>query len=295
MNIQSKLRAAAVALAIVLIGGVGAVSAADETKANKRQYNLFNPTPRSLMRDMSTDRPDVTESPITVDAGRFQIEMDFFKLTYDRNTDSGADTRTLSYTVPSLNLKAGLLHNVDLQLVLEPYTRQRVDDRVAGAITKNSGFGDIQIRLKINLWGNDGGLTALGLMPFVKFPTADSSLGNGSVEGGIIVPFGMELPKGWGLGLMAEFDFNRDAVGAGYHTEFVQTVALGHDIVGRLGGYLEYINVLSTEDGSDWSSRAAAGLTYGISEDIQLDTGVNLGLTENADDITTFVGLSWRF
>jgi hypothetical protein len=40
--------------------------------ADKSAFSLFNPTPRELMREMSTDRPDTTESPYTVDAGHFQ-------------------------------------------------------------------------------------------------------------------------------------------------------------------------------------------------------------------------------
>ena len=43
--------------------------AADPAPADKRHYHLFNPTPRELLREMSTDRPDVTESAFTVDAG----------------------------------------------------------------------------------------------------------------------------------------------------------------------------------------------------------------------------------
>lgn len=43
---------------------------------DKRQFTLFNPTPDKLMREMSTDRPDTTESPYTVDAGHFQFELD---------------------------------------------------------------------------------------------------------------------------------------------------------------------------------------------------------------------------
>ena len=37
------------------------------------------------MREMSTDRPDKTESPYTVDAGHFQVEMDVLTYSYDRN------------------------------------------------------------------------------------------------------------------------------------------------------------------------------------------------------------------
>src|SRR2546425_12662784 len=51
---------------------------------DKGKYTLFNPTPRELMREMNTDRPDKTESPFTVDAGHFQIEADILNYTYDR-------------------------------------------------------------------------------------------------------------------------------------------------------------------------------------------------------------------
>src|SRR5258707_15821817 len=43
---------------------------------DKSGYTLFNPTPREYMRAFTTDRPDLTESPFTVDAGHFQLEMD---------------------------------------------------------------------------------------------------------------------------------------------------------------------------------------------------------------------------
>jgi hypothetical protein len=42
----------------------------------KVSYNLCRPVPGVELRDMETDRPDVTESPITVDAGHFQYESD---------------------------------------------------------------------------------------------------------------------------------------------------------------------------------------------------------------------------
>ncbi len=290
---MSRLSAGALLLWSLL--AVGEVDAATGEASDKRRFHLFNPTPRSLMREMATDRPDVTESPITVDAGHYQIEMDLVGITYDRDTSGAGNTRTLSYTAPSVNVKAGLLNNVDLQLVVEPYNWERVEDRTGGGVSRNSGFGDVQTRLKINLWGNDGGETALALMPWVKWPTAADGLGNGSLEGGLIVPFGFGLPHDWEVGLMAEFDIIRDSVGGGHHLEAVNTIALGHGIVGNLGGYLEFISVASAERGSSWAGTFAAGLTYGLNENTQLDAGVNVGIVEAADDVRPFVGLSWRY
>src|SRR5271165_7071915 len=96
----------------------GASVAAPETNsvpADKTAYNLFNPTPDALMRELSPDRPDKTESPFTVDAGHYQLEMDFANYTYD---DSGGTT-TRAWNVAPFNVKAGLLNNVDLQLVFD--------------------------------------------------------------------------------------------------------------------------------------------------------------------------------
>ncbi|MEE9212565.1 MAG: hypothetical protein V3U29_07920, partial [Phycisphaeraceae bacterium] len=54
---------------VLLLGTAGDGVAEQQGAADKNGYHLFNPTPRHLMRDLSADRPDVTESPITVDAG----------------------------------------------------------------------------------------------------------------------------------------------------------------------------------------------------------------------------------
>lgn len=262
---------------------------------NKNQYTLFNPTPRELMRDMSTDRPDKTESPYTVDAGHFQFELDVLNYSYDRDNGLPGDTRVESLSIAPINLKVGLCNRADLQVVLETYTSVRTHMRATRQVEKQRGFGDVTVRVKGNMWGNDGGSTALALMPYVKLPTNQDNLGNNSVEGGLIVPLAVELPGGWGMGVMTQFDFIRDEAGGGHHPEFVNTITFGRNIVGNLGGYVEFFSAVSTEEDSEWVGTVDAGLTYGLTEDIQLDAGVNIGVTRSADDWNPFLGISWRF
>lgn len=50
-----------------------------------QKYSLFNSVPRSQMREMETERPDVTESPYTVDAGHFQYETDLIRLIKEKS------------------------------------------------------------------------------------------------------------------------------------------------------------------------------------------------------------------
>jgi hypothetical protein len=53
-----------------LITPVALTDAADDL-GNKSRYNLFNPTPEKLLRELASDRPDQTEGPTTVDAGHW--------------------------------------------------------------------------------------------------------------------------------------------------------------------------------------------------------------------------------
>src|SRR5437660_12800023 len=89
-------------------------SSPDETTSNdKSSYTIFNPVPGELMRELTPDRPDKTESPYTVDAGHFQLEMDFANFTLDESDG----VRTRAWNVAPFNVKIGLLNNVDLHFI----------------------------------------------------------------------------------------------------------------------------------------------------------------------------------
>ena len=75
----------------------------------------------------------------------------------------------------------------------------------------------------------------------------------------------------------------------------MNTVTFGHDIIGDLGGYVEFFSSVSAEAGSDWVGTVDLGLTYALTKNIQLDAGINIGVTRAADDWNPFVGISWRF
>lgn len=274
------------ALAIAALG--------TEPLPDKSQYHLFNPTPPRWLREMSTDRPDKTESPYTVDAGHFQVEMDFVNYSYDKHNPARDGTIIRTWNIAPINFKVGLLNNLDVQLVLQPHTYVHTSDPAAG-VSKQRGFGDIVTRVKWNLWGNDVGETAFALMPYFKLPTNQDQLGNHSAEGGIILPLAVKLPAGWDMGVMTQLDVVRDTTTSGYHQEFVNTVTFSHDIVGDLGGYLEFFSSVSTERGSSWTGTVDLGLTYALTKNLQLDAGINLGVTRAADDWNPFVGLSFRF
>jgi hypothetical protein len=273
----------------------GLVCAAEEDAGkplpDKSGYNLLNPTPDEAKRGLSPDRPDKTESPYTVDAGHFQLEMDFANYT----RDDAEGVRTAAWNVAPFNLKVGLLNNVDLQFVYDNYLNVRTDDRPLHRTATRSGFGDFTTRLKINLWGDDGGQTAFGLLPFVKFPTNTDHLGNDAVEGGMILPLAVKLPAGWDMGLEAAASCFRNGTGSGYHAELFQIITFDHAIIGRLSGYCEFFSNISTEGGPGWIGTVDVGLEYLVTGNVQLDCGSHVGVSRAADDVNVSSGITVRF
>jgi hypothetical protein len=280
-------------LAAAVVGFAG--SSFSDDAPDKSHYNLLNPTPRSFMREMDTDRPDKTETPFTVDAGHFQIESDLVAFEHDHDTSHGANATSDAWSFVTLNLKAGLCNFSDFQLVLAPYSRIRSRDRIAAQTSTQSGFGDVLTRIKINLWGNDSGSSALAVMPFAKWPTSQDKLGNNAIEGGIIFPWAVELPAGFGLGGMTEFDWLEDSTATSYHPEFVNTITLSHVVIGKLGGFIELATEVSAESNTPWIGTFDFGFAYAFTPDLRLDVGAYIGVTKSAPDIAPFIGMSVRF
>lgn len=231
------------------------------------------------LRPLSTDRPDITESPVTVDRGHFQAEIDAARYS----TDEGQS----SISIANTNLKVGVTDWWDVQLVVESLIGIEEPEGY------NFGFGDLTFRSKFNFIGNDDGDIHFGVMPWVKVPTAGTR-GNGATEGGMIGLLGVDLPADFSSGFMVEGDVMRDEVGNGCHFELLTTATVGHPIWEPLSGYLELFGTHSTETGAQYALGIDGGLTYLVTENFQLDAGVAVGLTTAAEDLSVFCGASFK-
>lgn len=259
---------------------------------DKNGYHLFHPTPKKLMREMSTDRPDQNESAYTVDAGHIQVEMDMINATWDHNQAHGADQVTRDLVFGNTNLKIGLTNSIDLQLVGGLLTSSLVNDRMAGETSTTLGLGEFTTRLKINLWGNDSGKDAFAIMPYIKWPLPESTLRNGKAEGGIILPYSLELNETQGLGLMAQVDFVNSG-GNTLQTQYFTTATLGQSLGDQFGVYVELATRFIPD--ADCQAQVDFGLTYRPTDEMQWDIGSNIGITPDAPDLVLFSGLTIRY
>jgi hypothetical protein len=263
---------------------------------------LFNPTPDDQMRQFSTDRPGKTHSALTVDAGHFQLESDFFNYTYDHYSPGGQTTRIESAATPIL--KAGITNDVDVEAAFDLYNSTRVTSRTGGGSTtttpsqgtlKGEGFGDVQLGSKINVFGNDGGQDSLALLPFFKIPTAARNVGNGEIEYTVNVPYTHNFDTLWSTTIEEAFGWLKDTNDASHHADYSLLANLNRPvIVPEL--------TASVELAAEYAERNVPprytfdpALQYLVTPAFQLDMGAYIGLNKAPPDLNPYIGVSFRY
>jgi hypothetical protein len=240
----------------------------------------------------SIDILDDASSPFTVDEGRIQIEIGAAQFTRERRTADRADPTRETLGFASLSVRLGLGSRMELQVVHDGRIRIEERDRTTGDRTRVAGLGDVTLRFKTNLLGNDEGRLGVGAMPYVKLPTAAQGIGNDELEGGLLLPLEYELSGEWSVGMVTELVVVRNAADTGYRSSWL-TAATVNRLVGARG---EVFAEVAAEVGEGRPALSFnTGVAYAISEDLQLDFGANFGLTRAADDLTVFAGFSWRY
>lgn len=261
------------------------------TSAHAEDYSIFNPVPDDKLRPFTTERPSKTDSVFTVDSGHLVIESNLFN--YIQNDDAGTKT-TQNIFAGSTNFRLGLTQDMDFQVIVDAYKDAEIES--AGAKTNREGFGDTILRLKYSFAGNDGEDFGIAAIPYVKLPTNQDDLGNDDVEYGLGIPFNYNMPDGWSIGGMTQFNFLKDQTDdSGYDTNYTNALILGKSFTDSLSGYAEFFTSKTDASGAQWANSLDFGVVYAVSDSWRVDTGVNFGVTDAADDLSWFVGTAYRF
>lgn len=272
---------------------------APSSQPDKSQYTLFNPTPKDQLRGMSTDRPNVTNTPQTIDAGHLQIEVGAIDYSYYRDRYQGADADLQSYDFGQFNFRLGVLNNLELNAVVDAYDFNRDHDEPTGINTDAGGFGDTTIGGKLNLWGNEIGdqpwATAMAIQPQFKFPTARSDIDNGRFEFSVAAPLLINLPAGFHLSTQPGISYERSVQNTGYVTGIENTLCLDRVFWKNLDLYIEYASDLTTESHAKAVQTLDLGGIYALTDNIALDTGIAIGLNNASPNVEVLAGISIRF
>jgi hypothetical protein len=216
------------------------------------------------------------------------LESGLFNYTLTRSPGTAVE----AYAVNALSVRVGLFSLAELQLNFDSFdwqsTRQQGLDTV-----RASGFGDVLLRAKISVLGNDQGSVCVGLIPKVKVPT--SPIGNHRAEEGLHVPIAIDLAGLLNLGLMPEWDHRLNMDGVAYHQEWLGAAVLSAKVAGELSAFAQYEMILSSEAGVGVNAAAGFGTVYKIARDWQLDAGLNFGITASAPERNFSLGLVARY
>jgi len=270
------------------------ISPPDPGTVDKSGYNLFDPTPDDEMRKFTPDRPTKGYSVRTIDAGHFELETDLVSNTYSKYL--GIATHSLEALDPTLKL--GITNWADFEVQFNGLqSSQSFDSQTGAAIAHGAGFGDVYLRTKINLFGNDSGPVGLALIPYIKVPSSVPIISNGAVEGGLIAPLALRLPQDYIVTLMTEVDDLKNADDSRRYSNFVNLVGVSHPLPGIEGAnaMVELYSSAGTDAATPPIYTFDIGTNFRLDQHVILDVGLNLGLNKAAPKAQIYAGLSARF
>lgn len=278
-------------LAIALISTSPTVKAGDKQTSNTTpttRGTLFQWSPNvtggpDLNTPLITDRPDFTESTVTVGKGVAQIELGY---TYLDTGDSDA------HSLGEPLLRYGILAEwLELRLGIFPLEE-----------SGETGFSDLYFGFKIALSPQDGWLPEMALIPQTYAPTGSDSFTSDHWEPGINWTYGWQINDF--LSTAGSSQINQrfaegNGNGGGDSDDFLrlaQSWTLAFSLNKKIGAYTEWFALFPLgSNGAKNEHYINGGFTYLINNDLQFDVRVGWGLNDASEDFFAGAGLSVRF
>ncbi len=230
-----------------------------------------------------TDRPDQTEASSLVPKKFLQIETGAFYETLEVNS-----FKTKATTFNTTLLRYGLLDNLELRLgfdfteVSSEFNGRKLNDKL-------SGFSPLLLGVKIEITEEKGLLPEVAFIGLINVPSfASSDFKTKSTGTDFRFSLSHTLSEKSSLGYNFGMAWDGDITTAIY----LYTLAYGYSFTDKFGGFIELYGDLPED--SSFSHLWNAGLTYLLSDNIQLDISGGTGITQNIQDLLLSAGISIR-
>lgn len=233
---------------------------------------LATSTSSSWAQGIITDRPDFTESAVTVPVGVLQIE-------------AGG-----TFTSLSGELSETVIGEALLRWGIRPRVEIRVGPPSFASISNgdtHSGLTDGSIGAKVQLgpFGDGWDVAAIGTL---SMPIGDDEFSSGEVDPAFIFTGGRAINESVGIGgqVMASWP----TVGDDREFEWGGTVVVSSSIGPKTGAFLEL--AATVPESGTAPVVGHTGIVYGVSETFQLDFHAGVGITDTAPDAFIGIGLA---
>jgi len=212
-------------------------------------------------------RAQVTEVPQTIEPGGVLMRMDAISLGIQ--PDTAAPNQYKALGLGTTLVSAGLTSSVDIEVGTQLFIRDTFT--TGGSDHTESGIGDVLIQPKWTFWRDPSSGEAAAIIPYVMLPTDSSAVGNDSVQGGLIVPWSMDVAPGVKAAAMVEWDELRNVANTRYDTRWYGSAYIRWDLGSTLGAYAETTLSDSTAGSSTFAGTIGGGATLSVSKNFQWD------------------------
>ena len=242
--------------------------------------------------------PLITDDTGTVEPRKAEVELNA-GYTYDKESDNGVPRRTEAFD-GEIKVNTGITKDLGVSLAVPYLFSERVTDggQLAGT---NEGFGDMTLELKYRFFEHEG--LSLAVKPTVLLPTGKYSAGLSDGRwgfGGALIAT-REFAEGTCL-LHANVGYEHH----GFRTDLQREENRSDLWFGSLAGEAQVTKALTlvTDFGlsttqerstSELCSYGLVGARYAISEFLDIDAGVKVGLAKPEDDLALLYGAVLKF
>lgn len=235
----------------------------------------------NTLEALITDRPDATESPTAMLKGFLQVETGAFYESFEENNIKNED-----FTYNSMLVRYGLLDNLELRLGYD-YTDSKTKFNGNEVASINS-FSPMLLGFKVGIAEEQGAMPEIGFLGHLYLPFSvnkDIRPENTGVD--FRFSFAHTLNERSSLSYNLGAAWENDNPEAAY----LYTIAYGYSLTEKLGAYVELYGDFPENNKANhlWD----AGLSYLLSNNVQLDATVGSSITKG-QDILISAGISFR-
>jgi len=240
--------------------------------------------------DLTTDRPDQTESSVTVEPGYIQVEAG---MTISHTGDYDVTE------APGTLVRIGVTDRIEARIGIEGWIFDEEKD--------TEGFGDSEIGVKVSLFGQDGWIPESAILAGVCVPTAKTvfegerydpalkcSCRNTSLLYAASHQLTDRLSAGYNLGIGWECYKGGDG-DRHFNAYTPYSVALGIGIMEHLGGFVEFFGGAPINPSGKPANLVDGGLTFLVLDNLQFDIAGGAGISDAAEDWFFGAGVSYRY
>jgi hypothetical protein len=226
--------------------------------------------------ELVTDRPDQTESTAIVPRGYVQLEAGW-SLT--------GDSEGRAHRVAESLLRIGVAAPLEARIGWAGWNRVS-----APGVPTFTGYGDIDVGVKYRILSGAPGRPEIAVMGGVTLPIGSQAFRSSRLESSLRLAVAHPLVRRVGIGynVATTLTSPRSGPGGVRIEDVAYTVAVGVELTGRLGAFLESFGSIGVADGRATQHSVDGGFTLGILPLLQLDVSGGIGLNDAADD--WFVG-----